>query len=42
MEDNITLDEDYIEIVDKFAHLGDVLSTKGGAQEAVRLRIRSG
>ena len=42
MKENITLDEDNIEIVDKFAHLGDVLSTEGGAQEAVRSRIRSG
>ena len=42
MGENITSDEDNIEIVDKFAHLGDVLSTEGGAQEAVRLRIRSG
>ena len=42
MEENITSDEDNIEIVDKFAHLGDVLSTKRGAQEAARSRIRSG
>ena len=42
MEENITSDEDNIEIVDKFAHLGNVLSTEGGAQEAARLRIRSG
>ena len=42
MEENITLDDDNIEIVDKFAYLDDVLSTEGGAQEAVRLRIRSG
>ena len=41
-EENITVDEDNIEIVDKFAYLGDVLSAEGGAQEAVRLRIRSG
>ena len=41
-EENITLGEDNIEIVDKFAYLGDVLSTEGGAQEAVRSRIRSG
>ena len=38
----ITSDEDNIEIVDKFAHLGDVLSMEGGAQEAARSRIRSG
>ena len=42
MEENITSDEDNIEIVDKFAHLGDVLSTEGGAQEAMRSRIRFG
>ena len=42
MEENITLDEDNMEIVDKFAYLGDVLSTVGGAQEAVRSRVRSG
>ena len=42
MEENITLDKGNIEIVDKFAYLGDVLSTEGGAQEAVRLKIRSG
>ena len=42
MEENITLDEDNIEIVDKFAYLGDVLSTEGGPQEAVRSRTRSG
>ena len=42
MEENITSDEDNIEIVDKFAHLGDVLSTEGEAQEAARSRIRSG
>ena len=42
MEENIMLDEDNIDIVDKFAYLGDVLSTEGGAQEAVRSRIRSG
>ena len=28
--------------MDKFAYLCDVLSTEGGAQEAVRSRIRSG
>ena len=42
LEENISLDEDNIEIVDKFALLSDVLSTEGGAQEAVRSRIRSG
>ena len=42
MEENITLDEDNIEIVDKFAYLDDVLSTEGGVQEAVHSRIRSG
>ena len=42
MEENITSDENNIEIVDKFAHLGDVLSTEGGAKEAARSRIRSG
>ena len=42
MEENITLDEDNIEILDKFAYLSDVLSTEGGAQEAVHSRIRSG
>ena len=42
MEESVELDEDNIEIVDKFAYLGDVLSTEGGAQEAVRLRIRYG
>ena len=36
------LDEDNIEIADKFAYLNDVLSTEGGAQEAVRSRVRSG
>ena len=41
MKENIMLDEDNIDIVDKFAYLGDVLSTEEGAQEAVRLRIRS-
>ena len=32
MEENIMLDEDNVDIVDKFAYLGDVLSTEGGAQ----------
>ena len=39
MEENNTLDEDNIEIVVKFAYLGNVLSTEGKAQEAVRSRI---
>ena len=38
MEENITLDEDNIEILDKFAYLSDVLSTEGEAQEAVHSR----
>ena len=37
----ITLDEDNTEVVDKFSNLGDVISTEGGAQEAVTSRIRS-
>ena len=36
----ITLDGDNIEVVDRFSYLGDVISTKGGAQ-AVTSRIRS-
>ena len=31
----ITLDGDNIEVVDMFSYLGDVISTEGGAQEAV-------
>ena len=42
MEENITLDEDNIEILNKFAYLSDVISTEGGAQETVHSRIRSG
>ena len=37
----ITLDGDNIEVVDRFSYLGDVISTEGGAQEAVTSRIRS-
>ena len=37
----INLDGDTIEVVDRFSYLGDVLSTEGGAQEAVTSRIRS-
>ena len=37
----ISLDGDNIEVVDKFSYLGDVISTEGGAQEAVTSRIRS-
>ena len=41
-EDNmISLDGDNIEVVDRFSYLGDVISTEGGAQEAVTSRIRS-
>ena len=36
----ITLDGDNIEEVDRFSYLGDVISTEGGAQEAVTSRIR--
>ena len=40
-EDNmISLDGDNIEVVDRFSYLGDVISTEGGAQEAVTSRIR--
>ena len=31
----ISLDGDNIEVVDRFSYLGDVISTEGGAQEAV-------
>ena len=37
----ITLGGDIIEVVDRFSYLGDVISTKGGAQEAATSRIRS-
>ena len=37
----ISLDGDNIEVVDRFSYLGDVISTEGGAQEAVTSRIRS-
>ena len=37
----MTLDGDNIEVVDRFFYLGDVISTEGGAQEAVASRIRS-
>ena len=37
----ITLDGDNIEVVDRFSYLGDVISTKKEAQEAVTSRIRS-
>ena len=37
----ISLDGDNIEVVDRFSYLGDVISTKKGAQEAVTSRIRS-
>ena len=37
----ITLVGDNIEVVDRFSYLGDVISTKKGAQEAVTSRIRS-
>ena len=37
----ITLDRDNIEVLDRFSYLGDVISTEGGAQEAVTSRIRS-
>ena len=41
-EDNmISLDGDNIEVVDRFSYLCDVISTEGGAQEAVTSRIRS-
>ena len=40
-EDNISLDGDNIEVVDRFSYLGDVISTEGSAQEAVTSRIRS-
>ena len=36
----ITLDGDNIEMVGRFSYLGDVISTEGGAQEAVASRIR--
>ena len=40
-EDNMrSLDGDHIEVVDRFFYLGDVISTEGGAQEAVTSRIR--
>jgi len=34
----VTLDGDDLEIVDSFPYLGDVLSSTGGVQEAVRIR----
>ena len=37
----ISLDGDNIEVVDRFSYLGDVISTEGGAQEAVTSRNRS-
>ena len=37
----ITLDGDKIEVAYRFSYLGDVISTEGGAQEAVTSRIRS-
>ena len=37
----ISLDGDNIEVMDRFSYLGDVISTEGGAQEAVTSRIRS-
>ena len=37
----ISLDEDNIEVVDRFSYLGDVIITEGGAEEAVTSRIRS-
>ena len=37
----ISLDGDNIEGVDSFSYLGDVISTEGGAQEALTSRIRS-
>ena len=37
MEENITSDEDNVEIVNKFAHLGDVLSTE---EELKKLRVQ--
>ena len=41
-EDNmISLDGDNTEVMDSFSYLGDVISTEGGAQEAVTSRIRS-
>ena len=41
-EDNmISLDGDNREVVDRFSYLGDVISTEGGAQEAVTSKIRS-
>ena len=37
----ISLDGDNIEKVDRFSYLSDVISTEGGAQEAVTSKIRS-
>ena len=37
----ISLDGDNVEVVDRFSYLGDVISTKGGAEEAVTSIIRS-
>ena len=37
----ISVDGDNLEVVDRFSYLGDVISTEGGAQEAVTSRIRS-
>ena len=37
----INLDGDNIEVVDRFSYLGDVISTKRGALEAVTLKIMS-
>ena len=37
----IKLDGDNIEVVDRFSYLGDVISTKRGALEAVTLKIMS-
>ena len=36
----ISLDGDSIEVVNRFSNPGDVISTEGGAQEAVTSRIR--
>ena len=36
----INLDEDSMEVVDRFSYLGNVLDLEGGAQEAVTLKIR--
>ena len=40
--ESLTIDDDNLDVVDKFCYLGDMISAGGGAEESILTRIRCG